>query len=956
MSKHVILEAYTFSPSTRTITVIGKNIRREELILITNVTTNTVIYNFADSSLGATGFTGSNTNNVEQTTIVLNYNTTAMSSTDRLSIVVDENNDTIYPAETLLDPNSKLRVSQPQSLIDTDFEYGTQPTKWETLSLLNNRPSAFFDENSSLIVTGISATNGSRTITVTFTGSPVVTPTTSTPIFIQDSVFPDGNGWFIPATTGAGTFTYNARSNWTGTTGSIFDATKTFINVGAFYTGSGITVSTGSGAAFTNLGTLVTCTTTNAHGLSIGDAIFVVGTTASTNAPNGTWFVRTTPTSNTFTFEVILAPTGAITASAGATSTLYARTWGSSIHRPFDGGVEFTAGVPYHGNQLIRQTRRYFRYQSGKGIMFSTGANFTTPFISDSMTASGTTVTINTKFPHNMWVGTQIRVSNADQTAYNGTWTITSVPSLTSFTFTVNTAPSASAATGNWTVQPSRWFGSQVRVGMYDQQNGFFFEYDGQQLFACRRSSTLQLAGYVSSLAQGGQTVTGINTLWARQLSPGDFVVIRGMSHTVVSIESNTSMTIYPEYRGTSITSPMQLIISRTDTLRIPQSEWNIDRVDGTGASGYNLDISKMQMWMIDYSWYGAGAIRFGVKNARGEFIYCHRIAHANSMTEAYMRSGNLPARYEVSTIAPYTRLSATLTSAETGTINVVSTAGFPTSGTAVVIASGNTGAAIEYINYTGRTATTLTGLTRAVTNLTGPAGLTNAGGTSTATTFTFSDTAPVMVTFYSPQCSNTISHWGSSVIMDGRYDDDKNILFNYGQNATQTFPAAGTRYAVFSIRAAPSVDNGQTGVLGARELINRMQVTLKSMGVFSTSAAAVRVELILNGRISGTPGTWTPVGGASLCQFATHGVNSSVVGGSSIFTFFAPAGGVTSQSLSELRDLGNSVLGGGNTLNGPSTQQNIYPDGPDVVTLTITPLAANAVVAARMAWTEAQA
>jgi hypothetical protein len=32
------------------------------------------------------------------------------------------------------DPVDKLRVSTPQALIDTDFEYGTQPTKWETIA------------------------------------------------------------------------------------------------------------------------------------------------------------------------------------------------------------------------------------------------------------------------------------------------------------------------------------------------------------------------------------------------------------------------------------------------------------------------------------------------------------------------------------------------------------------------------------------------------------------------------------------------------------------------------------------------------------------------------------------------------------------------------------------------------------------------------------------------------
>ena len=35
---------------------------------------------------------------------------------------------------------------------------------------------------------------------------------------------------------------------------------------------------------------------------------------------------------------------------------------------------------------------------------------------------------------------------------------------------------------------------SFVRAGMFDDQNGFFYEYDGQNLSAVRRSSTLQIA------------------------------------------------------------------------------------------------------------------------------------------------------------------------------------------------------------------------------------------------------------------------------------------------------------------------------------------------------------------------------------------------------------------------------------------------------------------------------
>ena len=49
--------------------------------------------------------------------------------------------------------------------------------------------------------------------------------------------------------------------------------------------------------------------------------------------------------------------------------------------------------------------------------------------------------------------------------------------------------------------------------------------------------------------------------------------------------------------------------------------------------------------------------------------------------------------------------------------------------------------------------------------------------------------------------------------------------------------------YPVFSIRLAPSVDGGTTGLLGARELINRMQLTPAGVGVYTTTAG-VRVEI----------------------------------------------------------------------------------------------------------------
>ena len=949
MARKAILETgYTFTPSTKTV-VIPRTIPRERLILITNVTTNQVIYNFSDTNLKATSYTISGS--ADTTTVVLNYDTASMNSGDKLQIIVDEYDEKISPSETFMDPVGKMRVSTPQALIDTDFEYGTQPTKWETLTLLANRPSAFYDVTSPVSsVTNITG-NGTRTVTVTLTNTTGIA--VGTPVFIQDTEDSIANGWQLVETVSANTnFTYVARANVFN--GQIFDASKTYVFIGNFYTGSPIIVSGTAGAAFTNSGLIVTCTTTNAHGLTIGDGIFVRNTTATTNPPNGAFFIKTVPTSNTFTFEVDLAPTGTITATTG-NQNLYARPYTSSVHRPFDGGVSFSTGTPYHGNQLIRQTRRYFRYQSGKGIQFSTGTNLKPTFQVDEVTSSGTTVTVRTKFPHNIGVGGSVIISGADQSEYNGTFAVASVPSDITFTYTALSTPSATPATGfPITISPLSWYGSKVRIGMFDDQNGFFFEYDGQTLYAVRRSSTDQLSGGVS-VTNGSPIITGnasgnYKTFFSSQLKPGDYISIRGMSHLVLSITSDSNMIVSPEYKGTTITSG-SVIITKRSQQRIPQSQWNIDKCDGTGPSGYNLDLNKMQMLYIDYSWYGAGAIRYGFKNQKGEIIYAHRLPNANLRTEAYMRSGNLPSRYECSTIAPITYLTSTLSNINTTSMSVNDTSEFPSSGTVVVRASGNTGAVVEYINYTGKTASTLTGLTRAVTNLTGPGGLTGGGGTGTAATFTFSATAPIAVELHSPQSSAIVGHWGSSVMMDGRYDDDKSFLFTGGMNTALSI-ASGATNALISLRLAPSVDSGLTGLLGARELINRMQLTLREIGVLSTGT--FRISLILNGRPSA--GAFTAAGGSSLSQVCLHTGTTTVTGGETVYSFFVTTG-VFTKELTLVRDLGNSILGGGNTLNVPTTVNNMYPDGPDMVTIVATNLGNSAATLnGRISWSEAQA
>jgi hypothetical protein len=863
-----------------------------------------------------------------------------------------DDSNAIKPVAEYQDPVNKMRVSQPQSLIDTDFEYGLQPTKWDAVTLSNNRPTLFYDATAPLAVTAIART-AARTITVNTTTPPAV----GAFVYVQDSLNPIANGWWMVETVVAATsFTYTIPVDIAA--GALLDANKTYVFQAFPYTGAAIFVDPAAGAAFTNSGTTVTCATTaRIQGVHVGMTIAVNGTTATTNPPNGNWVISRVTANNSFEFVVINAPTGAITASAGSNNTLFVRPNSFSIHRPFDGGVQLSAGAGAIGNQLIRQTRRYFRYQSGKGIQFSTGTALAPALYPDNIARSNTSPRLFNFFfrlPHEMQPGSQVLVENWVPESLNGIWNITATASDLTFQATkadgttpevpvaVSFPPSTITPMGR--ILPYRWHGSQNRVGMFDLQNGVFFEFDGQEVSIVRRSSVNQLSGTVSASANDS-LITGTSTNFSTQLRVNDNIVIRGMTYRVESVISDTQIHVSPLWRGATQSN---MIATRTTDLRVPQSQWNIDKMDGTGPSGYKLDITRMQMVYIDYSWYGAGFIRWGVRATDGTVRFCHKIINNNVNTEAYMRSGNLPAHYESSTMPVTALLTATLANTNTVSINVDDASRFPASGTVRVRATATNGA-VEYISYASKTSNTLVGLTRGL-----------AQGAA-ATTFTLAAGSQIPVELVTPTSAAAVSHWGSSVIMDGRYDDDQSFVFNTGNAAVVNIPAGNSR-ALLSIRLAPTVDSGLTGVIGAREIINRMQLRLRSIGFLSSGNTTLRLNLVLNGRASA--GTFAAVGGSSLAQVAIHTTASAttVTGGESIAGYFLNVSGganftTTTAELNLVRDLGNAIVGGGTNLTVPTTVNNMYPDGPDIVHVVITNLGSNAAdVICRLSWTEAQA
>lgn len=118
-----------------------------------------------------------------------------------------------------------------------------------------------------------------------------------------------------------------------------------------------------------------------------------------------------------------------------------------------------------------------------------------------------------------------------------------------------------------------------------------------------------------------------------------------GMTKRIGLFDTNNGL--YFQLAGTTLS-----VVRRTYTSGspvntvVPQREWNIDKMDGTGRSGVNLDMTKAQIMVIDFEWLGVGRVRMGWV-IDGQVLYCHQFLNTNNLTTVYMSTPNLPLRYE---------------------------------------------------------------------------------------------------------------------------------------------------------------------------------------------------------------------------------------------------------------------------------------------------------------------
>jgi len=866
-----LMRTYVFTPGgagAGTIAIPGKW-DLNQILVITNTTKNTVIYNFADNRYTNTSvsFSRANTsafptvlgNTDGVTTITLGFSTSGMSASDTLQIFVEKNEITVRPWAMGTDAFERTRIASPQSMLDADFEYGLQPTKWQTISMVRGYPGIYEIPGTDLQT--ITATTSDYSFGASTDIESLITVTCSTPHLLTTgtaitvkgldagvSGYARAEGSFvIDSVPNANSFKYFAKARVGSSYGQSINQTYTQIRKGGFYTGGAIgspTFSTaGSGASTTGT---VTVTFTSNHGLVAGDSIYVAITSDNgsnnNNLCQGPFYISSVPSATTLTYPA--RNVGTITGTP--TGTVYVRPDSFYIHRPFDGGVSLGCGGPAHGGQAVRMSKKYIRYQSGKAINYNTGALFAPNYDIRSITASGTgigaTVTVTTDdIDHGLQTGAVIAISGVTTTGYNGNYTVASIVDERTFTFLATSVLGGTTAVLSTPclVSMVNWYGSTVRAGTFDDQNGMFWQYDGQLMAIGLRTSTSQIGGTVQ-VTPDSNLVIGTNSRFSEQLAAGDRVVIKGMTHVVSSISSSTWMYVTPDYRGAAASTGTKMVKVR-ETI-VPQYQWNVDRCDGSSSvynpSGYNLLPNKMQMIGLQWTWYGAGFIDWMLRGPDGNYITVHRIKNSNVNTEAYMRSGNMPVRYEVQNEGARSTLDQGLSAVGTQ-MTVTDVTYFPNTG--VVLVDN------EQISYTAKSASSgtaiLSGLTRAATITQWVAGTNRTFSGSSAAIHT-QGTGVILI---GQTASPVISHWGSAFITDGQFDQDRGYIFNY--QATNV-SAQVRKTTAFAIRLAPSVSNAITGDLGVRELINRAQLLLQGIEITAGSAAggqALVIEGVLN-------------------------------------------------------------------------------------------------------------
>ncbi len=333
-----------------------------------------------------------------------------------------------------------------------------------------------FAVGQTVTISGVTDTSFVGTFTI------VTVPTTTTFTFSQTAA---------DATSGGGTVA-NVSVNWFVNDVQGGNTTVGIITTGGLYTAGdalppSLTATITAAGAVRNSNS-VTITTTAAHNFVVGQTVIISGVTDTSF--NGTFFINTVPSTTTFTYQQftnnassgggtvtsfavkikavsVSDPTASATAVVDVSSGIAVRVTPSAAVVGTNETIQFFATVIGSANSAVTWAVNDITGGNASVGTISTNGLFTAPATpptssTATITTNGATrafngavrssnvVTITTVAAHAFAVSQSVTISGASDSSFNGTFTITSVPSTTTFTYAqngVNTSSSGGTAT-----------------------------------------------------------------------------------------------------------------------------------------------------------------------------------------------------------------------------------------------------------------------------------------------------------------------------------------------------------------------------------------------------------------------------------------------------------------------------------------------------------------------------
>lgn len=228
-------------------------------------------------------------------------------------------------------------------------------------------------------------------------------------------------------------------------------------------------------------------------------------------------------------------------------------------------------------------------------------------------------------------------------------------------------------AIGRFTARYEVGAGCELRAGLFNQEGGIYVGIETTGDFGVMRESggraeIRQLEITTASSSAGIATVTlngtdidvslinnsGITTATAAGIATNTFagwnVEQKDGILTFLSTSTFPKPNTFAFAPGTTgavgTFTTLRTAATPTETWTY-QSNFNVDKLDGTGPSGMTIDPTKINVFQIQFRWLGAGQIAYSIEDeTTGDFISFHREHYVNQNVNSWVANPSFKIGY----------------------------------------------------------------------------------------------------------------------------------------------------------------------------------------------------------------------------------------------------------------------------------------------------------------------